>query len=343
LQVRGWAVVAWAHHLAEVYRNIPEYRHMQLGNDAVLAAYSSLNGVPDSLVQHAAAPTTDEESQALHDTLLGEREGYAATRTGSTEDPATYTEPQASCSQFPVNAAVHVTLSPGVVKPAVIVASVNDNSMYTIRVLGSAAVQNVLASQLLPHRAHMEGLDEVDLQINPAAALDSVAALQNTGALLKGTGVLASVAGTTKPYDDYSIYWPVLAHPDAYPWGTGYCPPGMNNETYVQLLLNRNLREQFAQNCAWQGSMFNIMQRHNVNAQSKVTLRMSPHLLTAAGNCSEADVQSVLKVSVISNLDLLPQCITRKEGFSLTSTALQTTLTVYSTSLECCLSQVLHA
>jgi hypothetical protein len=170
--------------------------------------------------------------------------------------------------------------------------------MYTIRVLGSAAVQNVLASQLLPLRAHMEGLDEVDLQINPAAALDSVTALQNTGALLKGTGVLAAVAGTNKPYDDYSIYWPVLAHPDAYPWGTGYCPPSMSNEIYVQLLLNRNLREQFAQNCAWQGTMFNIMQRHNVNAQTKVTLRMSPHLLMAAGNCSEADVQSVLKVSV---------------------------------------------
>jgi hypothetical protein len=83
----------------------------------------------------------------------------------------------------------------------------------------------------------------------------------------------------------------------------------MSNETYVQLLLNRNLREQFAQNCAWQGSMFNIMQRHNVNAQTKVTLRMSPHLLTAAGNCSEADVQSVLKVSVISIPDLSPQFI----------------------------------
>jgi hypothetical protein len=181
------------------------------------------------------------------------------------------------------------------IKPAHIVAVSADGAAYTIRVLGTASVQDVTAAQLLPHRSHMEGLDEVDLQINPAAALDSIAALQNTGALLQGTGVLAAVAGTTKPYDDYSIYWPILAHPDAYPWGTGYCPPGMSNKTYVQLLLTRNQREQFAQNCAWQGSMFNIMQRHNVNAQTKVTLRMSPHLLSAAGNCSEVDIQAVLK------------------------------------------------
>jgi hypothetical protein len=50
VQVRGWAVVAWAHHLAEVYSKIPEYCHMQLSNDSVLAAYASLNGVPHSLL-----------------------------------------------------------------------------------------------------------------------------------------------------------------------------------------------------------------------------------------------------------------------------------------------------
>jgi hypothetical protein len=284
--------------LAARYASIPEYRHMQLADSGVLAAYASLDGVPESLVQYAAAPATEEESQAMHETLLGEREGYAATRIGSAEDPSTYidTSPPAQHA-FNQGDSVLVTLSPGVIKPAIIISCAAAATNYTIRVFGTPQLREVPASMLLPNVSHMEGLDEVDLQINPAAALDSIAALQNTGALLSGTGVIASVAGTTKPYDDYSIYWPVFAHPEAYPWGTGYCPAGMSNETYTQLLLARNLREQFSQNCGWQGSMFNIMQRHNVNAQTKVTLKTSPHLLAAAGTCSEADVQGVLEAS----------------------------------------------
>lgn len=87
LQVRGWAIIQWAHHLAPIYRSSPQFQNLQL-DTAALAAYHNIDGVPESCLNTLAAPETQQEADHLVHRFLGDRQGYAATRTGSAEEAA---------------------------------------------------------------------------------------------------------------------------------------------------------------------------------------------------------------------------------------------------------------
>lgn len=108
--MRGWAINQWAHHLADAYKQIPQCQNLQL-DTAALAAYDSINGVPQSWLQTMAAPATQQEADHILQQFAGDRQGYASTRTGSAEDPVAPThlpcdESDTAPEPFPIGSIV---------------------------------------------------------------------------------------------------------------------------------------------------------------------------------------------------------------------------------------------
>lgn len=94
---------------------------------------------------------------------------------------------------------------------------------------------NAEHSELLPEVPPMVGIDEFDTNIDPTAGLDTSATY---GACTSGInspeqlamlgGVLMSSTSNSKCVSDYSEQWPLLLHPEAFPWGCGARPTGEN-------------------------------------------------------------------------------------------------------------------
>jgi hypothetical protein len=151
-------------------------------------------------------------------------------------------------------------------------------------------------------RGSMTGLDEMDLQFDPAADIDTQQALAaaankvaDAQTLLKNGGILASRCSNTLG-DDCSRYMPLRKYPTVYPWGLGARPKGMSEEQEVLLLATRYPSSQFSDNIPFMLHRFNMLQRHSNLNQSFVTLRTSPQLIKEAGGATQADVQLVLDV-----------------------------------------------
>lgn len=70
----------------------------------------------------------------------------------------------------------------------------------------------------------------------------------------------------------------------------------MSWETWINCLLCRNLPTQFSCNTRFQGNMWNVIQRHNVNTQTYVTMRMDSNLVASVGQVSRQDMELVLQI-----------------------------------------------
>jgi hypothetical protein len=275
LQVRGPVIAAWSHHLDAVWSTKPYADEVHF-SEANLKVYQGCVGVPDVFLQASAAPQTQAEAAKLQSMLTGNRSGYASTRYGSAED--------AFAADGGINAAASSQGS-------------EDSNPSMEHEIGS-----------------MTGIDDYEVQINTspgieqmqqlAAALqpttagdDSIAQTQqsNVQPLLTHGATLVSVSGrVNSTISDYKPHWPLLVHPGTFPHGEGGCPKGMSMAHWVRLLLSRHPHEQYAGNIPFCLHMFNVLQRHDVNCKTNISLVQAPRVLEQAGHATVADLDLVL-------------------------------------------------
>ena len=79
----------------------------------------------------------------------------------------------------------------------------------------------------------MDGVDEFDTVFDPQTGVDGKAIMESCAAgitspeqLAKIGGVLMASSAGTNCVSDYDKSWPLLVHPEAFPWGCGARPTG---------------------------------------------------------------------------------------------------------------------
>jgi hypothetical protein len=259
-------------------------------SEANLRVYGDGTGVPKAVVGAAVAPESDAEAAELQSLLAGNRQGYASTRVGSAE--------------------------------AVAAAAEGDNIPRAAD--GAEAGDNDASDREEQAPSTMTGIDEFEVQINTSPEMERMqqlaAAMQpaNPAAptavppavpanppaapqpehgpqLLQPGATLASRSGRpNNTISDYKPHWPLLVHPGSFPHGEGGCPKGMSMAHWVQLLLTRYPHKQFAGNVPFTLHMFNVLQRHDVNSKTNVTLMQAPRVLEQAGPATAADLDMLL-------------------------------------------------
>jgi hypothetical protein len=142
----------------------------------------------------------------------------------------------------------------------------------------------------------MSGLDEVELQLDTSMPASASTAAANAGMRMQTSGVLAAIIPVSEPANDYDPQWPLKAHPSAFPNGTGACPKGVSFTHWMRSTMQRYPREQFAHNAGLTVDLFNIEQRHTVNTQAAVQLRLSPRMARDIARLTEGEVQQALDV-----------------------------------------------
>ena len=148
----------------------------------------------------------------------------------------------------------------------------------------------------------MEGIDDVELQMDPSGLIPDVNAAANLASDLSAAGLIsqtklvAAVPGGGQPLNDYDPLWLIKAHPSCFPWGTGGPPEGMSLIRWIRGTINRYPREQFAQNVGFLTDSFNIWQRHETYTHASVQLKLSPHLAAQIQHLTEDDICAVLKL-----------------------------------------------
>jgi hypothetical protein len=269
-QVRGPAIAAWAQHLQAVWQT-KSYKDEVHFSEAYLQVYGSITGVPDVILGAADSPQTEEEAAELQSLLSSDRQGYASTRVGSAEEAA------AGADQGGGSAAD----------------------------TGSAGQTNT-----------MTGIDDFELQINTAPEMEQMQQLaaampsepqpstteqpaqgqQPSGVqVLQEGATLATCSGRPNNIiNDYKPHWFLLVHPGSFPNGEGGCPKGMSLGHWAQLLLSRHPYQQFAGNVPLMLHIFNVIQRHEVNCKTNVTLMQSPRVLDLAGPATAQDLDFVV-------------------------------------------------
>ena len=269
-QVRGPAIAAWAQHLQAVWQT-KSYKDEVHFSEANLQVYGSITGVLDVILGAADSPQTEEEAAELQSLLSSDRQGYASTRVGSAEAAA------AEADQG-----------------------------------GSSAADTGSASQI----NIMTGIDDFELQINTAPEMEQMQQLaaamssepqpstteqpaqgqQPSGVqMLQEGATLATCSGRpNNTINDYKPHWFLLVHPGSFPNGEGGCPKGMSLGHWAQLLLSRHPYQQFAGNVPLMLHIFNVIQRHEVNCKTNVTLMQSPCVLDMAGPATAQDLDFVV-------------------------------------------------
>jgi hypothetical protein len=140
-----------------------------------------------------------------------------------------------------------------------------------------------------------DGIDEMDVHVDVQPPLASATAASVTRRSLARHGlVAASVTPNAKPADDYDSSWFLKSHPSTFPHNKGACPAGMSVELWIQTLLQRYPREQFAQNLPFNSDAFNIIQRHSVYKNAWIQFKSSPDRAAALAHLTEGDVNIVL-------------------------------------------------
>ena len=107
-----------------------------------------------------------------------------------------------------------------------------------------------------------------------------------------------SVIGTSDPACDYDDDFFVRCHPSVFPMGTGKKPKKMGLDTYLKILVQRHPRQQHAQNVGFLFDAFDVLQRHNVNTQASVQLKLSPRMGSQLTKLTDGDLQ--LAISTLS-------------------------------------------
>ena len=142
---------------------------------------------------------------------------------------------------------------------------------------------------------YQEGIDEIELQVDPDTAVDMNTTIQRAKVMLQRQGLLVSaIPKVDSLVDDYNPSWMLGAHPSAFPYNAGARPQGMSEERWAQCLLQRYPASQFARNLGLIADLFNVTQRHSVNKNAWIQFRFRPDQQAAISALSEADVQTVL-------------------------------------------------
>jgi hypothetical protein len=112
--------------------------------------------------------------------------------------------------------------------------------------------------------------------------------------LLSGTtdenGTLGIVAASADCFLDYDRRWPALTHPSVFPYGQGTPPTGTSYEAWLPIILQRAPREQHAQQPLFVLDMFNVIQRHQVNAGARQMMIANESLLREFAQLTNADL-----------------------------------------------------
>ncbi|KXZ42275.1 hypothetical protein GPECTOR_170g190 [Gonium pectorale] len=98
------------------------------------------------------------------------------------------------------------------------------------------------------------------------------------------------ISTDAKPENDYNPSWMLYAHPNRFPNGTGACPVGMTFHNWVVLQLRRwtppmpdKSPDESAEAPHFILDAFDIWQRHTVNSQAAVRLRLQPDIVRQLG------------------------------------------------------------
>ena len=108
---------------------------------------------------------------------------------------------------------------------------------------------------------------------------------------------LVLVAGT-EPLSDYGARWPLLAHPNRFPNGTGAPPAGMREADWVRLQLRRwyPRDDHSGQAPHFVLDMFDRLQRHEVNTAVRQHLQIHPHLVQRVQRMTYEQVLEALEL-----------------------------------------------
>ncbi|KXZ40964.1 hypothetical protein GPECTOR_1123g396 [Gonium pectorale] len=146
----------------------------------------------------------------------------------------------------------------------------------------------------------MYGADEVELL--PISAGGALPRILRAGAAglpqaLARDNPLVLVAGA-EPLSDYGAQWPLLAHPNRFPNGTGGQPAGMTEAHWVQLQLRRWYPpdDHSGQAPHFVLDMFDRLQRHQVNDWVTQHLQIHPHLVERLQNMTYDQVLQALEL-----------------------------------------------
>lgn len=252
LHVRGPLCVLWARHTENVLRDCPAIRL----DENALQAYETINEVPDSVAEAVQATSSEAEAEHAWHAVRKRRAGYAATRYGSAIEEAA--------------------------------ATTDDPAERT-------------------DEEFMRGLDDIEMELPSTQSAGGIEALvagirngnsgdeneQRAGAadILRDGGVLAVSTSNSSPFSDYDKRWGPLVHVMAFPNGTGQCPEkGMSLETWFRHKLRRYPRRSNGQQVAFILDFFNIIQRHQVNTQVSIQMRLSPQLFRDLQTITDEEV-----------------------------------------------------
>ena len=126
---------------------------------------------------------------------------------------------------------------------------------------------------------------------------DVAQAVNNTFSRFVKKDTLAIASGRQdNAANDYDPFWPINAHPSMFFYGKGQNPGNITIEKWTSVTMQRYPRTQFAQNAGFVMDMFNIIQRHNVNKQAWVQLRVTPGLASSLQSLSKQDLADIMAV-----------------------------------------------
>jgi hypothetical protein len=164
-----------------------------------------------------------------------------------------------------------------------------------------------MLQEVVDSQGMMAGLDEADTYVDVTGADDVVETLRrnattatNLSEFLNGAAVMGVVTGRTDgPHNDYEPDWFALAHPSVFPHGVGLKPDGMSTKEWVKCMLNRWPRAA-ATNVPFILHAFNIIMRHDVNAQAGVQMRLTPAAMRQVGRMNQDSVAAAISLAKLN-------------------------------------------
>ena len=144
-----------------------------------------------------------------------------------------------------------------------------------------------------------QGVDDYEIQVDITETCHPEVMGDRARVRLGLQGIITSVASAnSKIVDDYDPAWIPGAHPSAFPHNKGGRPPKsrLSEASWAKCTLRRYPTSQFARSPGMIADMFNIIQRHNVNASASVQFRFKPSESEQVAKMSLEQVQSVLDI-----------------------------------------------
>jgi hypothetical protein len=109
-------------------------------------------------------------------------------------------------------------------------------------------------------------------------------------------GTLGIVAASADCFPDYDRRWPALTHPSVFPYGQGTPPAGTSYEAWLPIILQRAPREQHAQQPLFVLDMFDVLQRHQVNAGARQMMLANEPLLREFAQMTNTDLAAAAQL-----------------------------------------------